>query len=361
MDCVKIANSEKKRNRSYNWVDSLTKSPKKPNNNKSVCLFSSSDSLDSLSINSFEKFQLDHQNMSGLKKLNSTITEDIEMQDPQSEGQNNNVAEILSQLDSVTSPRPEDLMAGITATLRTLVSVQQDIKNTNTRLTGLSSKIEQNTENIQINNDNINYNHNLILKNIENVNFLKQLQIDNNVLINGFSGRPNEELATEKILETFEIPINTVQSTNSFESKGTAKKPKTGMLFIKFKTKEDHINFLKKKETVGPIFQSQLLPSSSENGKDSQLTISRCLTTENRDVINQLRAIHGLGGIKSIRYRNCCFQMQIKENDPFIPVPSTEHLKCYFDFNAINEMQKKQREEQQQKKQHENQQQNTQH
>lgn len=285
-------------------------------------------------------------NMGSLKNLDSTNIEDPKKDREVSD--NSDIMDFLAKAQTNTSPKIEDLMAGIVATLKILVNVEKDVKTTNNKIKLLENEIECNSGNIEINRENIHYNHDLILKNIENVNFVKQQQIDNNVLISGFSTKPNEEVAIQEILTIYDFPLNVVQSTKSFETKGTAKQQKKGMLFVKFKYKEDQIDFLKKREIYGPIYQSQILPEASQETHDNQLTISRCLTAENRDVINQLRSLNKFNKIYAIRYRNCCFQMQIHQNEIFIPIPSTEHLKKYFDFNRHKEEIEKLQQEKQQ-------------
>lgn len=157
-------------------LKNILKSPKKDNNSKSVALVVKSDSDYFISVNSFEQLQLDNLSMSGLTKLNTTDIEDPNMGLEVSD--NSNIMDFIEKNESKKSPKIEDLMAGITATLRMLVSVQKDVKTTNSKIKLLDSKIELNSGNIQINHDNVQYNHELILKNIENVNFIKQQQID---------------------------------------------------------------------------------------------------------------------------------------------------------------------------------------
>lgn len=315
-----MRNSKRNRTISSENNDTNEKNPKKfyKNTKKSADL--------SLSITEFEYFQYNLDKTASNSKLQSTLNDMDWDEEVNAEEGKDDIQDIIQSLEGKEKPTVEDAVTGIIKVLKCL----SEFKTINQQISSLNRKTSENSTNIKTVHENVNHNHVLILKNIESVNFLKQQQVDNNVMMSGFPKLPDEKFVKKSFCKIYSVPENAIESTKTFETNNSNPKASKALMFFTFRNKQDQINLMKKKQEIGEVNLSQFTQNSTNEDKKKILKVSRCLSLENRQVISQLRHLIDIKSILTIRYRNCCFQMQIEEDGKFIPVPSIEHLKQYF-------------------------------
>lgn len=277
----------------------------------------------SLEIDEFDMFNAGA--MKGLEVFNSTENnveedQDVSMTDPE----NDRILEELTANSNTGSASNDCIMKGIAALLKGQKSTDARIVKLDKKITEAGNKANVNERNIKTIHENCIYNNNLILKNIENVNYLKQEKIDDEIFVSGFAEIPDLKYTIKELFKFYDMPQNTIKSYKSFPV--TKNSVITTFLNIKFCTKEDQIKFLVKFRAK-PINRDVLLEQKTAADAAKKIRISRRLTFENRQVLGKVVKLLEEKKIHAIRYRNCCYQTQLVNEGNFISIPSCEHLK----------------------------------
>lgn len=213
-----------------------------------------------------------------------------------------------------------DLKQGVLGIFKMLKSIKQDNKDTNKKFLEWSEHVKNNTNNIAILNDNISIQQEQILKNTENVNFIKQSQIDMEVFVAGLPPAVDDKLVMDELVKFYEFDLGTVMSYKSVSI--TAKIPQK-IMNVKFTSKDHQILFLTKVKNKGPFHKNKL---DAEADATKKIAIKRRLTKENRDINALLQDLLEKNLIHKVRYRNCFYEFQHKLNSKFVAVPSLLHL-----------------------------------
>lgn len=318
-----------KRNRSAHDTSVLFNELKKFNKEKSSDSSSANNSLKfsglSLEISEFEVFKCNLFTMKQLQALNSTENNmDFEEEDVPNESD-----KILADLAkfSNTSDVPNNaLLKGIMHIIEGQKNTDTKIEKLDKKLSGVSNLAELNKNNIQIINENCLVNNKLILKNLANVNFIKQDKIDDEVFLTGFHVIDDDKYLIKELVKFYEIAQNCIRSYRVVPVKNDDGSVKSTYLFIKFAIKDDQIKFLTAVRTKGSITRAMLSKEKKAGDETKKIKISRSLTPENRKVITRLSGLLEDKKIAGIKYRNCCYQLKPLNEDKFLPIPSIEHL-----------------------------------
>lgn len=213
-----------------------------------------------------------------------------------------------------------DLKKDLAGIFDLLKSIKLDNRETNGKLVKLTESVVNNTENIVILNDNINLQQKQILKNTENVNFIKQSQIDKEVFVAGIPTTTDDQFVMDELIKFYEFQLDSVLSYKAITV--TTKTPQK-IINIKFTTKDNQIAFLTLVKTKGPFFTKKLV---SEADPSKKIAIKRRLTQENRDVNVRLQKLLENNKIHKVRYRNCFYEYQLSASSKFVAVPSIQHM-----------------------------------
>lgn len=278
-------------------------------------------------ISDFEFFQLNLHKMQKLDQLNST---EIEQEDADDQESVENLE--LNHLLTLPDPQLVDLMKAIACVVKVTTKTSKEVSSINKKMCSLAKKVDNNSNNIKIINNNANLQHNQIMKNIESINYLKQEKIDKEVFISGFATVPDDKLALKELFKFYNTPQNKIQTCRIIPVKNPDGSIKGAFMNLQFCTKEDQIAFLKTVKDKGPITSKTVMPSTSGTPDGKKLKISRRLTIENRQVIGRLLSLQEQGKISKTRFRNCFYQVQPLGQDKFIPIPSTDHLDMYLNM-----------------------------
>lgn len=162
-------------------------------------------------------------------------------------------------------------------------------------------------------------------------NRTKQLMIENEVFISGFSTKPDPSFAVKEIAKILQQPISSIMNCFSYEFTNR-KKLKESHIVIKFNSLTDKINFVQAKMKSGPIYVDQLIENAETTSTSTSsripIRIANRLTPTNRTIISKLRDLQTKGKIvkDGIRYRDCFYEAKLKDSSEFVPVPSITHL-----------------------------------
>lgn len=303
------------------------------NKSKKVCEKFHSNSI-SLSLTEFEYFQLNLHKMKRIEILNSTETQmevenDVEEVEDVEDVEDPEAQQILAN----KNPSLHDVMKTLANLTKTTNKTCKQVTSINTKLSTLTKKVDINSKNILILNSNAEVHDKIIMRNLENVNFIKQDKIDREVFVSGFDKMPDDRCVIKEICKFYNLPQNQIKSNRVIPSKNADGSFKNAFMNIEFCLKEDQINFLKAVRQVGQMTLKSVIPniSSTSSQNDSRkLKISRRLTIENRQVINRLRALLDENKIAKVRFRNCFYEIKPLQQENFVKIPSTEHLDLYL-------------------------------
>lgn len=159
----------------------------------------------------------------------------------------------------------------------------------------------------------------------------KQLLIENEVFISGFLTKPDASHAVQQIAQILQQPTSSITNCYAYEFTNR-KKSKESHIIVKFNSLTDKINFVQAKIKSGPIYVDQLVVNSEIPPTRIPIRIANRLTPLNRDIISKLRDLQTKGKItkNGIRYRNCFYEVKLKDASDFVPVPSLIHLDLLF-------------------------------
>jgi hypothetical protein len=160
----------------------------------------------------------------------------------------------------------------------------------------------------------------------------KQLLIEHELLITGFSAKPDPNLAADKISQILKVTTSSYFNCHAYEFSNRSTKAKEAHVVIKFNSIPDKINFNKAKIKHGPIYLDQLLENAGESSARVPIKFVNRLTPMNREIISKLRDLQTKGKIvkDGIRYRDCFFEAKLINATDFVPVPSLVHLDIIF-------------------------------
>lgn len=158
------------------------------------------------------------------------------------------------------------------------------------------------------------------------INIIRQKEVDSNVMVTGFTSKPEAIATTKLICGIYGFNNNKVKTCYSFQN------PMNGyFLVITFNSKTDHIKFNTKKREFGPILNKEVNSSISYTDH-SKLSIYNMLTSENYKIQKGLQSLLKRRSIAAIKFRNCCFHAQITPYGPKLPVTTTGQLEA-LSFN----------------------------
>lgn len=158
-------------------------------------------------------------------------------------------------------------------------------------------------------------------------NRTKQLLIENEIFISGFSIKPEPSYAVQQIAQILRQPFSSITNCYSYEFTNR-NKTKESHIVIRFNALTDKINFVQAKIKNGPIYADQLFENVEPPSTRVPIRIANRLTPMNRNIIAKLRDLQTKGKIvkDGIRYRDCFYEAKLKDSLEFVPVPSLTHL-----------------------------------
>jgi hypothetical protein len=160
------------------------------------------------------------------------------------------------------------------------------------------------------------------------INYLAQLQIDNDVMITGFQKKPDTQYVIAKLLQYYCIEQNLIKSSYTYDIK--TKNGTKGVMILSFANKHGQLLFREKRLELGPITLSQLIPEKVPDNQNVTMRIVSKLTPNNQHIQRELRQLLNNNKISAIKYRNCSFHFQREAESAFIPVMSPEFLNDYM-------------------------------
>lgn len=325
-----------KRERDYSFFLNCSVSS---NKSKKFCDNSSLDANNfyknlSFSVTEFDYFQLNMHRMKKLDNLNSTEMDCEDIEDDVVDPVDTEIQAILEN----PNPSLVDVMKGIASLLKKSNTTSKGVSSINKQLSNLSTRVDLNTKNINILSNNADLQNNIIMKNLENVNYLKQDKIDREIFISGFEKIPDDKIVVKELCKFYNMQQNAIKSYRSIPSKNVDGSLKAAFMNVEFCTKQDQIKLLKSVKEVGqPTLKALTNPSSPSQSSTANLQvldgkkikISRRLTAENRNVIGRLRVLLDEKKIAKVRFRNCFYELQPLKETKFLTIPSVEHLEHY--------------------------------
>jgi hypothetical protein len=245
------------------------------------------------------------------------------------------MADVLQKFQSIENPTNQDLLTLMLSLLKTCSNINARVS----RIEETVSQVEINTVRIERAMDRLvkmgisptelveNFAHeNPIVKN----SFLKQKDIDQDVIITGFVDDPDEEAIASKLCEKFNFPRDKIFTTESWSFINDDTKKKKGVMIITFKSKTAQIQFMKKKIEFGNLVLNELLDHDAKEDF-ILLRINNRLSQLNLDILKKLRDLLKSGEIAHFRYRNWLFYIRKEAHSALIPITSLEMLDKLFE------------------------------
>lgn len=228
-----------------------------------------------------------------------------------------NLDNFATNLNFNPTPNISDVMNGISIILSKLDTIQLDLDKSNNRI----SKNEKDIAELQGNMTK----HNTELMDVKsNINKLNQLQIDNEVMLSGFS-KPLQATEIQEIAHNlcslYKINTNRIHKYYSINTNGG----QSALMIIKFWDKEDQLSLIANIISNGPPAINQLL-SNSDSLKNDVIRCFGRLTKENVDINRRLRQLKRENKIYAVKYRNLCFHYQERVGSPLIPVSCIDQI-----------------------------------
>lgn len=262
--------------------------------------------------------------------LNSTMSDSLE--------KNENPASELDGFTDVMRKNKEekkemsnnDLATGISLLISMQKSTLDRFDSLDKKLSAVNIKTNTNTKNIDIIHQNSLYQTDLIYKNIESASYFKQDKIDKEVFLSGFPSVPDEKIVVKELCKLYKVQLNSIKHHKAIPVKNSDGTIKSAYMIIEFATKEDHIQFIQNKNTTGQPTLAKLTHQEVNDVTKKIIKISRRLSIENRQIIHKLRELQTANKIIKIRFRNCFYEVLVKQDGKFQPIPSMPHLNVFF-------------------------------
>lgn len=220
-----------------------------------------------------------------------------------------NASSKLQQLATVIEPSNKQIMEGIQSMFALLSSSHSKITNIEKKIATIDTKLSDHGSRIKKLEATTDTLRDDVDKNTATVNYFKQKEIDNKVLISGFQAVPDHQTVSKTILALYEMS-DSPHSSYSYQRTITTKegqKMTVGALVIEFCSKSDQIKFISRKKAKGPIMLKQLF----HNGGDQKLKIFGILTEENVKIQKKVRSLLEDDLITEIKFKNCTFIIKI--------------------------------------------------
>lgn len=243
--------------------------------------------------------------------------------------------EVANNLKNNSNPTMADIVNALGHILTMQIKTHSETAETNEKISGIKKSLKslesdvekikdsQKEDKILVNEKFIEID-NKFLNVRSDVNYLMQSKVDNDVLISGFYGKPDESYAVPELLKFYDMPEDCLSNFYSYTS--TQKGILRGTLVITFKSKSDQLLFREKKISKGPVSINQLTEVEVSAAQNTTLGCFNRLTPTNQHIQRELGKLLEDTKIKEIKYRNCQFFVKIKENSALLPIGSVEHL-----------------------------------
>lgn len=250
------------------------------------------------------------------------------------------VQQKLDDLKTTVKPELNAIMEGISLLMSLQVNTFNDVNSIKKSNQLLADKIRSNAGHIAEVKVNVAEIKKDVIKNKSEINILKQLQLENQMLAAGFPNKPEVEKSIKLICEKFEFDPKLILSSYAFEvvmkkkseiesmetsqqnlSKiDNAEKTITrGFIGITFINKSAQILFNTQRKQFGPLVAKQFMTCKDEKSSNQEISFRYKLTKINRIVNRELGLLHRLKVISSFKYANNCFWVTEKAGEkPFV-------------------------------------------
>lgn len=250
------------------------------------------------------------------KKLKMTITENSVTDNSINNASKQNSDQMTNIFNQSTNSNINDVMQGISAILSKLDVIQSDLDKSN-------KKIDKNINDI-VHLQDKTFKHDIDILNLKgNLNKLQQIQLENDVMLSGFT-RQLEVTDLSEIVNNL-CGIYNINRNRVHKFYLITTKQKSPTMIVNFWDHEDKMDLISKIISNGPPTQNQLLINSNATTDD----IVRCygrLTKENVGINRKLRQLKREKKIFAVKYRNSCFNYQEKSDSPLIPVSCIDQI-----------------------------------
>lgn len=240
---------------------------------------------------------------------------------------------LMSEIKKKNEITNNDLFSIMCSIYNVGKKTSEDIKRIETNVQTLNTQVNANTKNIRLIHNNLIDQYHLIFKALEKTNHNAQADIDNDIFVPGITPEIAPVDVVKGICKFYKIPENCIASYKSFPTKNHDRSIKANNITIKFVNKADQIGLIQLKSTAGAPTLGYIKKQSPITDKTA-IRIVRSLTPENRQIGYQLRLLQSTDKIHKSRYKNCFYEIMIKEGSDFISIPSLEHLKLHFGINT---------------------------
>jgi hypothetical protein len=273
---------------------------------------------------------------------NSLFGEDASANSTQND--KNPTSELIQKYKDMDNPTNNDLKELLIASLQAQTRTSDQISSIKHNLKATKGIVEENSSRIAVLEQNLvnqtELNKKLLLENQElrsEINIVRQKEVDNDVLITGFSDAPNINYVLDVLHQKIQFSnkdINKVNSWSIFQN-GSRK----GFMLISFVDKSAQISFMVKKIAGGPILLKEVLPAQNPDlaiAGNSQLYFNNRMSAANQDIQRKIRQLKKDKKIVASKFKNCQFLIKLKDGDEFLPVPTLKFLDEIFDANKTS-------------------------
>lgn len=198
--------------------------------------------------------------------------------------------------------------------------IQDQLKNLDTKVTNNSTSINKINEKIELQDANIELLHKKTIENNILVNRLSQIQVENEVLIQGFPMSPDVDYVVSNLLRV----LNIQQAVVSYKYLIEDKKLKKYRITVGFTNTAHKIAFMKSAIGHGTIYLKEIIP---ELQSESAISISNKLSYFNGIVRGKLLGFRKSKHIKLIRFRNHFYEFKKQDSDEWTVVNNADLLR----------------------------------
>lgn len=236
--------------------------------------------------------------------------------------------EAMETLKSCVEPTMKDMAKAMISFMSSQKSSMEENLALKKQLFSVSKKTVENT--VAIQSLQRDFSEEVLELRAEN-NRTKQLMIENEVFVSGFSTKPDASYAAKKIAQILHYPTSSISNCFSYEFTNRKKK-KEAHIVIRLNSLSDKISFVQAKIKMGPIYEDQLFENVESPSSRIPVRIANRLTPMNRNIISKLRDLQTEGKIvkDGIRYRDCFYEAKLIDSAEFVPIPSLTHLDLIF-------------------------------
>lgn len=245
------------------------------------------------------------------------------------------VIRTVNDLNSLEQPDPKDVMGAITKLMLLVGNTNSNVTDNGTEIKALRNEISTLKSDITalkttraedlMAQDKINTKLSTnINSNRTEINYLKQLRVDNDIMITNIPAKPEKENVLN-FCQYYKIPPTNITNFYTYQSK-SASGDKFNLI-VTFISKTAQISFRESKRTIGPITANNIITNKLPEKDNRQLKVFARLIPENVEIQKELRSLLSSNKIKGIRYRNCSFQIQLLDQGDYVAVPTMETLR----------------------------------